>query len=182
MNRQVKLLIPILILIGFFLVGYFNKYAIKNYFDSKDRIYWSKDVSITYNDYQDSPNANYNTSPFHGLNLSTDNIKDAYVRAFFDKSQSWAKDTLAYNFKKENELQQLRFNLYEAYARKFNAKIDLIRNERSTSIRNLEAIGDALYSELRVIDDLLFNESLSVDERLQLYRPLVDSLLTASDK
>ena len=109
-------------------------------------------------------------------------MKDANVRAIFDKDQSWVKDTSDFDFQTELKLQQIRFDLYEVYARKFNREIDKIRNQKEMDFSDLERIGDMVYSELNNMESEIFNDSRSISERVKTWRPRIDSLLQRSQK
>jgi len=151
---------------------------IHNYFLSKHVIFWKKNVEINFSDYEANPDfkSNHNASFFHGLYLSTNNIKDATVRAFFDKERSWIKDTTDVDVEKSKKLQKLRFDLYEAFARKFNKEIDIVRYSETKKFDDLNTIGNRIYEELQIVEDQIYS-SISIEEAHKIYRPKVDSLL-----
>jgi len=102
-------------------------------------------------------------------------LKDAEVKAMFDKNKSWIKDTL--NFKENMKLQKLRFDLYESYARKFNKEINKIKYDNDKSFSDLVKIGDKIYDELRIMEDSLYNTDLDKPELIEFWRPKIDKLL-----
>jgi hypothetical protein len=176
-STLILLLIGILASIGLFY--WFFRTEIRDHFYSKHVVYWNENVVIKYSDFKDDIdyNSDYNLWYFHGMYLKTTNIKDAKVYAIFDQNKSWIKDTSTFDYKNEMELQRLRFDLYEVYARKFNKEIDKIKNRQGVYLSDLENIGDKLYIDLNRAEDKIFDYNLTNREKIQKWRPKVDSML-----
>lgn len=157
---------------------------ITEYLSAKDRIYWSDDVIVAFEDFQDEvpSNSDYNMWYFHGLYLVSTDVDDARVRAFFDKTKSWVKDTTEFDYQTEMELQYIRFDLYEVHARKFNAEIDQYRAKGGKKFSDLEAIGDRLYAELNTLEDRLFDPTISDQQKVAIWKPRVDSMFRRHPK
>lgn len=172
--KPLVILLPILI-IG--MLSWILRIEIKHYFFSKHIVFWEENIKLEPNDFQ--AEIDYNSESkiwwFHGLYLKSTSLKDAEVKAIFDKNKSWIKDTL--NFKENMRLQKLRFDLYEVYARKFNKKIKKIKYDNSKSLSDLEKIGDDIYSELRIMEDSLYNTDLDKPELIKFWRPKIDNML-----
>ncbi len=177
MKRPKKLLIIIssILIIGIIYWNY--RIEIKHYFFAKHAIFWKENVELKPTDFQAEINNNSESKIwwFHGLYLKSTNLKDAEVKAMFDKNKSWIKDTL--NFKENMKLQKLRFDLYESYARKFNKEINKIKYDNDKSFSDLVKIGDKIYAELRIMEDSLYNTDLDKPELIEFWRPKIDKLL-----
>ena len=152
---------------------------IKDYFLKKHVIFWTKDSNIEFKNYKAEPNfqSESNISYFHGFYLKSHNIKDATVRAYFDTEKSWIKDTTKFNVTDVKKLQKIRFDLYEGFARKFNREIDKVRNDESKSFSDIENIGDEIYSELKIVENQIYESDLTIGERVKYWRPKIDSIL-----
>tara|TARA_B100000787_G_scaffold169889_1_gene162742 strand:+ start:3773 stop:4318 length:546 start_codon:yes stop_codon:yes gene_type:complete len=177
MKKPKNLLIVIssVILIG---ILYWNfNVQIRGYLLSKHAIFWKKDVELKPSDFkaQIAQNSKSEIWVYFGLYLKSTNLKDAEVKAYFDKNKSWVKDTL--NFKDEIEFQKLRFDLYENYARKFNKEIDKIKFDEDKYFSDLEKIGDKIYSELNIMEDSLYNTDLEKNELIKFWRLKIDKML-----
>jgi hypothetical protein len=177
MKKPKKLLIIIssILIIGIIYWNY--RIEIKHYFFTKHAILWKENVELKPTDFQAEINNNSESKVwwFHGLYLKSTNLKDAEVKAIFDKNKSWIKDTL--NFKENMKLQKLRSDLYESYARKFNKEINKIKYDNDKSFSDLEKIGDKIYAKLRIIEDSLYNTDLDKPELIEFWRPKIDKLL-----
>ncbi|PZD78224.1 hypothetical protein [Mesonia sp. K7] len=160
------------------------KIEIQHYFYAKDFIYWSDDVRIDYDDFEGEVdiNSNKKISNYQALYLKAVNIHDKEVYAVFDKSRSWIKDTIGINFEYEMRLLQIRFDLYEVHARKYQKKLDEIKNIEQKSFSDLEIIGDSIYEELQVIEDKLYDDSLPILERINTWKPTIDNILRQTPK
>lgn len=175
--KKVKLLV---IILSFLIIGiiYWNfRIEIKHYFFSKHVIFWKENVELKPADFQAEIDNNSESKIwwFHGLYLKSTNLKDAEVKAIFDKNKSWIKDTL--NFRENMKLQKLRFDLYEVYARKFNDEIDKIKQDNDKSFSDLEKIGDKIYTELRIMEDSIYNTDLDKPELIKFWRPKINKML-----
>ena len=152
---------------------------VKEYFQTKDYVYWSNDVSITSADYEASidRNSKFKIYWWHGLVLQAKDRKVINARAYavFDKSKSWIKDTSG--FELSNRIQTLKFDFYQIYAQKFNQEIDKARLNQNTKYEDLESIGDKIYSDLKIQEKVIFDSYTDHEERFQKWRPIIDSLL-----
>jgi hypothetical protein len=177
MNKKIGilLLLGIVIIFGFIYWNY--RTQINYYFLKKNSIFWSNNVEIKTSDFQAKIDwdSNLNESWFHGFYLKSTNIKDAEVKALFDKKKSWIKDTT--NFNELMRMQKLRFDLYEVFARKFNIEIDKVRYRSDITYSDLEKIGDQIYAELIIYEDSIYENELQMLEKVNLWRPKINKLL-----
>ena len=173
--KNLLIIIPSVILIGILYWNY--NVQIRGYFLSKHAIFWKKNVELKPSDFRDKIDQNSKSEiwVYFGLYLKSTNLKDAKVKAYFDKNKSWVKDTL--NFKNKIEFQKLRFDLYENYARKFNKEIDKIKFDNNKSFSDLEKIGNKIYSELNIMEDSLYNTDLEKNELIKFWRLKIDKML-----
>jgi len=143
-------------IIGTLFIYHNYKGQIKFFFHKPDLIHWTKDVTLTLSDFTGEINQNSSSkySSFIGFYLYSPDLKDAHAKAYFHKKKSWIRDTS--NFSTEMKFQRLRFDLYEYYARKFNAEIDKIKLDRTKSYNDLQAIGDIIYKEVKLVDDSIY--------------------------
>ncbi|MFY0604882.1 MAG: hypothetical protein JXQ93_13160 [Flavobacteriaceae bacterium] len=173
--RKLLIIITSILIIG---IIYWNfRIEIKHYFFKKHVVFWKENVELKPTDFQAEINNNSESKIwwFHGLYLKSTNLKDAEVKAIFDKNKSWIKDTL--NFKENMKLQKLRFDLYESYARKFNREINKIKYDNDKSFSDLEKIGNKIYAELQIMEDSLYNTDLEKPELIEFWRLKIDKLL-----
>ncbi|MEX2349715.1 MAG: hypothetical protein WD554_02450 [Flavobacteriaceae bacterium] len=182
-TKVILLIIIALIIFGGIFYWIF-RIDIEDYFISQDAIYWSEDVAISLADYEDeiTPNSDLDVNFYHAFYLKANSIEKAYVRSYFDKSKSWAKDTTKYDFSKQNEIQKIRFDLYEVYARKFNEKINEIKYEKSTRYEDLTKIGDSLFNEINISLDEIDNPNVEPEKIVQKWKPIVDKMLNNNEK
>jgi hypothetical protein len=75
------------------------------------------------------------------------------------------------------KFQQLNFDLYEVYARKFNNEINKIRYDNNKSFSDLKKIGDKIYLELEIMQDSIYNTNLDTPEVVKFWRPKIDNML-----
>ncbi len=152
---------------------------IKEYYQTKDLIYWSNSDSINSNDFEGAVNRNSKLKIYwwHGLILKSDNrnVRTAKAYAIFDRSKSWIEDKSDYEF--SNRMRKLNFDLYEAYARVFNDSIDSVRFNENIKYEDLELIGDKLYAELKSHQEIIYDSYTDNQERHEKWRPIIDSLL-----
>jgi len=185
MTKPIKILLSLgLILLIGFLTFSFYRIDINEYFTSRHVIYWSDNVKINFNDFNDKIDRNSDSDIwyYHGLYLKSNNLKDAYVRAIFDKHKSWVKDTTKFDYQKAMKLQKIRFDLYEVFARRFNNEIDKIRHQSGRKFSDLEKIGDSIYAELNSLDVEIYESDLSISETIKLWRPKIDLMLKQTEK
>jgi len=152
---------------------------IQNAYYTRNAIFWNKDYQISYNDLVGDVNDNSKAdmSIYMGLNLKSSFFNSVSVRAFLDKDKSWVSDTTKFEYDKEIELNQVRFNIYEAYSRKFNYEISEIENLPGTTFENYEIIGEEIYSEINSIESEMFDSNISTSKAIEIWRPVADSLL-----
>jgi hypothetical protein len=177
MKKQKKRLfiISLIAIVGFI---YWNSQAnIEQYLFSKHVIFWEKNRTLKPSDFQGDSNNNSKSKIWwhHALYLKSASLKDAEVKAVFDKDKSWIKDTL--NFKANMKLQKLSFDMYEAYARKFNKEINKIKEDDESTFSDLEKIGDNINIELRRMQNALYNTDLAPPKLVEFWRPKIDELL-----
>ena len=185
MKKTIVLLIIIVSLI--ILSGIFYwifRIDIQDYLVSKDAIYWSENVEITINDYEDeiTPNSEFNINHYHTFYLKAESLDKAYVRSYFDKSKSWIKDTSNFDYSKQKEIQKIRFDLYEVYARKFNNRIDEIKLKKSTQFKDLTQIGDSLFDAINISLYEIDNPNIELDKIINKWKPIVSEMLKESQK
>jgi hypothetical protein len=177
MKKQKKRLF-IISLIAIVGIIYWNSQAdIKQYLFSKHVIFWKNNTTLKPSDFQGESNKNSKSKIWwhHALYLKASSLKDAEVKAVFNKDKSWIKDTL--NFKSKMKLQKLSFDLYEVYARKFNKEIEKIKENDDSSISDLEKIGDTINIKLRRMQNALYSTDLNPQKRVEFWRPKIDKLL-----
>ena len=75
------------------------------------------------------------------------------------------------------KFQQLNFDLYEVYARKFNKEINKIRYDDDKSFSDLKKIGDKIYAELEIMQDSIYETNLDAQELVKFWRPKIDNML-----
>ena len=173
--RKLLIIISSILIIG---IIYWNfRIDIKHYFFSKHAIFWTENIDLEPSDFKAKVDLNSKSKIwwFHGLYLKSTNLKDAEVKAIFDKNKSWIKDTV--NFEENMKLQKLRFDLYEIYARKFNKEINKVKYDKEKSFTDLEKIGDKIYKELQIMEDSIYKTDLSKPELIKFWRPKIDKLL-----
>ncbi len=175
------LIISILIITTFTLYRVF-RYDIREYLDSKKIIKWSENVKVNFKDYQGTPDLNddYNIHNYHGIYLKANNLKDAYAVAFFNKEKSWIIDSTNVAIE-EKELQKLRFDLHEYYARKINLGINKIKNDNSKKFEDLQNIYNKYYSELKEFEKENFENNYSTKEKIIKSKHIIDSLLKTTN-
>ena len=177
-----KIILSIIILIAFAITYLVFLTEINNYFFSRHVIYWSENVKVNFSDYQEEPDydSKLKIVHYHGLHLYAKNIETAVVLAFFDKNESWVKDSTDFNVEAIKSFQKIRFDVNEVYARKFNFEIDKIRHNPNTTLDDLKSIGDKLYKEKEVLEDSIYAGDYSTEESVKIWKPKVEKLLEES--
>jgi hypothetical protein len=142
-------------------------------------VFWNPEQPVKYSDFEGEIDWNSTDDIwcYHGLYLNSGMIDGPKVFAIFDKNLSWIKDTTDLNFQQELILQQMRFDLYEIYAREFNKAILKSCKSGKSSFKDHEKIGDSIYPLLQSELKTVFNSDLSAKQKIEIYRPQVDSLL-----
>ncbi|WP_108868851.1 hypothetical protein [Aquimarina aquimarini] len=159
-----------------------NSFGVQDYYHTINYTFWDSQDSITYDDffYRIPPQKRDNINYYHGfILLGKYDLKDIYIKAFFDRQQAAIKDTSSFDFASALKKQRLAFDLTEVYARKFNREIDKIRFNPHTRSEHYTRIGDSLYNEYR---KLLFktqnnNQSKNISQELKSLRVHVDKEL-----
>lgn len=186
MKKRTKILTTSIIslsLVG--LIYWEYRVDITNYFFLKHAIVWSKNVKIKYADFQEEPDleSEFDIYFYHGFFLKSSPIEEAYVKAFFDKSKSWVKDTTKFNFQELLVMEKIEFDLTEYYARKFNHEIDKIKHNENVSFNDLKKIGDKIYLEYDEARDKFYNDKeRDVTQLIEFWKPKIDKLLKESGK
>ncbi|WP_092847657.1 hypothetical protein [Algibacter pectinivorans] len=171
-----KIVLPIILIV--FLL-WFLRMDIKYLFLNSQVIYWSDDVEISESDFTDDINltSKSDISYFHGLMIKKTYIQKANVKAVFYKNKSWIKNSA--DFKKEYKLQKVVFDLYEAYAKKYNKEIKQFRNENKTDLTfpELKEIGKPIFADLFATEDSIFNTNMEFSHLVEFWRFKIDKLL-----
>jgi hypothetical protein len=175
MKNKIVIVISLIIVSG--IIYWYFRFDIKHHFISKQVIFWKENVKLKPSDFQSEIDSNSVDKVWwsHGLYLKSTNFNDAKAFAIFEKNKSWIKDTL--NFSEKMKFQQLNFDLYEVYARKFNNEINKIRYDNNKSFSDLKKIGDKIYLELEIMQDSIYNTNLDTPEVVKFWRPKIDNML-----
>lgn len=180
MKKKIKYIVIALssVIILFFGYKYFS-IKIKMYLLSEHVVYWKPNVIIKSQDFKKTPNSNNSSNvwSYHAIVLESTGLKNANAKAYFDKDRSWIKDSLDSNLEKDLISQKIIFDLYEVYARKFNKRIDLIRENKETSFSELNLIGKDIYNKVLMEQNEFYNSKLPVEEKNKIWRELVDEML-----
>ena len=171
-NKKIIIIIVSIILIGIFYWS--TRIQIKDYFLKKHVVFWSENVEIKPSDFKAKADMDSDSNElwFHGLYLKSSNLKDVEVKALFDQNKSWIKDTTGFNELMKS--QKLRFDLYEAYARKFNKEIEYRDNK---SYSNLQKIGNKIYAELLKVEDSIYETDLPTIKTIDYWQPKINQML-----
>ncbi len=177
-----KILIISVVIIVLFLFYRYFKYDLMEYMSSRYIIKWSPNVTIYYKDFEATPNIDdgYNIHYYHGMYLKANDLQDAHVVAFFNKKESWIRDSIHAN-PDQKELQKIRFDLYEYYARRANLKIDKTKNDNNKEFKDIQLIFNTEYDELLAVEKKMFNDDSKLKEEIKFWRPKVDSLLKTTE-
>ena len=179
-----KLIILTLFLI--FFLAYWLRFDIQFLFHSRNLIFWDKEATIEIQDYKmdPDPKSQHFISFWNGIALYS-GVTGSKAFAIFDKSQSWTKDTLLYDYKEELKLQRLSFDLAEVYARKMNKKIQSLEYanfESRLPYKELAKHCYPIYKEFEKRNDEMLNyENKSLSEVLTHWRPKIDSMLVSME-
>lgn len=175
--KKTIILISILLIIISGIIYWYFRIDIEHYFISKRVVFWKENVKLKPSDFQSEIDSNSEEEIWwsHGLYLKSTNFNDAKAFAIFEKNKSWIKDTL--NFSEKMKFQQLNFDLYEVYARKFNKEINKIRYDDDKSFSDLKKIGDKIYAELEIMQDSIYETNLDAQELVKFWRPKIDNML-----
>lgn len=184
-----KIIIAIIIISAIIVFLFFYRFSgsiisiIVEEYQKKDLIYWYDTNTIKYSDFKDSPKYNYDADIgyFHGFVIEGNNIETTAIFAIFDKSRSWVKDTTKYNFQLELKKQKLLFDLTEVYSRKFNLRINRLRNGNSRldtiEYSDILEVRDKILKEHRETVDEIYYFSDSIPKILAVWRPKIDQKL-----
>lgn len=175
--KKTKILILILLIILSGIIYWHFRIDIKHYFISKRVVFWKENVKLKPSDFQSEIDSNSEEKIWwsHGLYLKSKNLNDAKAFAIFEKDKSWIKDTS--NFSEKMKFQQLNFDLYEVYARKFNNEINKIKHYKHKSFSDLKKIGDKIYVELEIMQDSIYETNLDTPELVKFWQPKIDNML-----
>ena len=175
MKKKIILILIPVITLG--IIYWYYRVEIQDHFIKDHVIFWSENVELKPSDFQAEIDwgSEINEWWYHSLYLKSTNFKDAEVKAIFDQSKSWIKDTT--NFKELMKTQKLRFDLFESYARKFNYEIDKIKHKDNGSFKDLEKIGDKIYADLLKVEDSIMNTDLTQEELIKFWQPKINKRL-----
>lgn len=184
MTKPRKIIWGLVFFIIILVVLYKYKYDLKEFWVTRNYIFWSENVEIELSDFENdiSHNSNSNIVYYNGFYIKSNDREDVYVKSFFDKSKSCAKDTSKYYFDKSIKLQKIRFNLFEVYARKFNKEIDKLKLDKSKTFNDLENVGESLYKELGVLLNEIDNNQINIYTKIKKWRPKVNEMLNKNEE
>ncbi len=115
--------------------------------------------------------------------MKNNNYGDFEAIAVFDKSKSWTKDTIQFNYKEILEVQKLSFDLAELYARKMNIEIRKVRDNEVNDSLELEDLDKRCRMIFKNYEnasaEMLFNGA-SASEIISYWRPKIDQALSES--
>jgi hypothetical protein len=118
---------------------------------------------------------------YHGFYLYSTPFNKPKVIAFFDRNESWVKDTTKFNYRQLLKLQQIAFNLTEVYARKCNTEIErkgYYENGNQKSFEHLKRIKDSVTFEYYSVKNQMLNENdKSVEELIDYWSPKINQML-----
>ena len=156
-----------------------------NLYDLKNCIIWRENVNITIKDFEMRPDYNSKQNMFfwNGITMKNNNYGDFEAIAVFDKSKSWTKDTIQFNYKEILEVQKLSFDLAELYARKMNIEIKKVRDNEVNDALELEDLDKRCRMIFKNYEnasaEMLFNGA-SASEIISYWRPKIDQALSES--
>ena len=176
--------ITLIIIFSILILGliYWNyKYDIKKIIFETHSIPWSENVKIQFKDFKQKPDySSKNVIYFHhGILLVSNNEKDAYATTYFDKNQSWIKDTTKFDFQGSLKIQRLDFDLLESYTRQLNKEIDKIRYNDEIYFSDLENLLKVKMREYGDKSSELFSKNnMTFNEKEKYWRPIIDKMLS----
>ncbi|MGB3590099.1 MAG: hypothetical protein WBA16_00300 [Nonlabens sp.] len=140
------------ILLGSFFIWFFQ-YDLSYTYKTNDHIIWSRDVQIEPGDYIGSPpqGSTARSSAFIGMTLISGKLNKLRAEAYFDRSQSWIKDTTHFDFKTDLAIDKLVFDIFQLHAAEFNKYIDSTSNFREISFKERVLVGDSIYSKAATV-------------------------------
>ena len=146
-------------------------------------IIWNENRKTQFDDFRAEPDysSEMNIVFYHGFYLYSTPFNKPKVIAFFDKDESWIKDTTKFNFRELLRIQQMAFNLTEVYARKCNAEIDkngYDENGNQKSFDHIKRIKDSITAEYYSVKNQMLNEeNKSSSEILNHWEPRIAEML-----
>ncbi len=129
---------------------------------NENKIYWTKDYRLTWDDYLAKPPAASKHGAVSGVNMGPyyefkNNILEIDTRSYFDKFKSWSKKNLQSDDALKHE--QGHFDIAEIYARKFRKEITGCKFKSKNLKEKLEEKIHKIYSEYIQYQDLYDNET-----------------------
>ena len=178
--KKIKIIIIVLAVAIFLYLIHFDVFR---YISLNNCIIWNENRKTNFEDFQAEPNKNsdLNLVLYHGFYLYSTPFNKPKVIAFFDRNESWVKDTTKFNYRQLLKLQQIAFNLTEVYARKCNTEIErkgYYENGNQKSFEHLKRIKDSVTFEYYSVKNQMLNENdKSVEELIDYWSPKIDQML-----
>ena len=156
---------------------------IKAFLFERHAIEWSRDVKIKFEDFKQKPDlsSNKTTNYFIGIQLWSMNVIDAQAKTYFDKNQSWVKDTSSFDFSGSLKIIKLDFDLLESYTRRINREIDKIRYDENVVFSDIENLSLKIYQEYERKQEEFRKINMTLDEKEKYLRPIINDLLEEQD-
>ncbi|ESU23707.1 hypothetical protein FEDK69T_11110 [Flavobacterium enshiense DK69] len=156
-----------------------------NLYNLKNCIIWRQGVNISIKDFEMSPDYNSEQNMFfwNGITLESNGYGGFEALAIFDKSKSWTKDTIQFNYKEILEVQKLSFDLAELYARKMNAEIRKVRDNEvndTLELENLDKHCRMIYEKYEKANSQMLLNGETTKEIISYWRPKIDQALSES--
>ena len=162
---------------------YLIHFDLFRYISLNNCIIWNENKKTKFEDFQAAPdkNSDFNLVFYHGFYLYSTPFNKPKVIAFFDRNESWVKDTTTFNYRELLKLQQIAFNLTEVYARKCNDEIEkkgYDENRNQKPFDYLKRIKDSVTDEYYSVKNQMLNENdKSVDELIDYWKPIINEML-----
>ena len=180
MNKKIKIILITIVSVTFLYLIHFD---IARIISLKNCIIWDENGKTSFNDFQAQPDntSEMNLVFYHGFYLYSTPFNKPKVIAFFDRDESWVKDTTKFNYRDLLKLQKMAFNLTEVYARKCNAEIKkkgYDKNGNQKSFDYIKRIKDSVTAEYYSVKNKMLNENdKNADELINYWKPKVDEML-----
>lgn len=118
---------------------------------SKHVIFYDKNLKLNFSDFNTTPDSSSESEYYYyfGFILKNTPVDEAHAISFFDKNQSWVKDSTKLDRTIEIELMKTRFDLIELYTQIINQQIDSIKNLKSTTSDSIYNISSQVYEKYR---------------------------------
>lgn len=178
--KKIKIIIVSLLVAIFLYLIHFDLFR---WIELRNCIVWDENRKTAFEDFQAEPDneSEMNLVFYHGFYLYSSPFNKPKVIAFFDRDESWVKDTTKFNFKELLKLQQIAFNLTEVYARKCNDEIQkkgYYENGNQKPFKYLKKIKDSVTVEYySVRNQMLDEENKSEKQLIEYWEPKINKML-----